>query len=78
MQTNDFILKRQCHRGRTEYVLYQYDGTTVLKRVDGPWIDEHDAKHRAIQRWTAVGTVHYETAPNVWTTLSADAEGNRG
>ena len=42
LQPHDLILKRQDRGGRTEYLLYQYDGSPALKQVDGPWGSEAD------------------------------------
>lgn len=71
MQTHDLILKREGPRpGAIEYVLYQYDGTPALKKVDGPWTDEDTAKREAVAKWTSHGDVYYETSPNVLRIIS--------
>ena len=64
LQPRDLVLKRQDRRDRTEYLLYQYDGSTVLKQVGGPWSSEAEALHIALQKWAPVGNVYYETEPN--------------
>ena len=69
MQPQDLILKRECHGERIEYVLYLYDGTNVLKRVDGPWPDEAAAKRLSIEKWRSVGTIYYNSAPNTFVAI---------
>ena len=64
LRPHDLILKRQDRTDRTEYLLYQYDGSTALKQVDGPWRSEAEALQIALRKWTTVGDVYYETEPN--------------
>ncbi len=64
LQPRDLILKRQDRRDRTDYRLYQYDGSTTLRQVDGPWRDEAEALHISLRTWATVGDVYYETEPN--------------
>ena len=64
LQPRDLILKRQDRADRTEYLLYQYDGTLLLKQVGGPWSSEAEALHISLQKWATVGDVYYETEPN--------------
>ena len=64
LQPRDLILKRQGRGDRTEYLLYQYDGTLALKQIDGPWRSEAEALHVSLQKWATVGDVYYETEPN--------------
>ena len=42
---------RQDRGGRTEYRLYQYDGSPALKQVDGPWSSEAEALQNSLQKW---------------------------
>ncbi len=48
---------RQDRGGRTEYRLYQYDGSPALKQVDGPWSSEAEALQNSLQKWASVGDV---------------------
>jgi hypothetical protein len=66
MQPHDLILKREGN----EYLLYEYNGTSVLTQVDGPWTDEATAQREAVAKWTAHGDVYFETAPNVYRVIS--------
>ena len=64
LQPRDLILKRQDRRDRTDYRLYQYDGSPALRQVDGPWRSEAEALQIALRKWAPVGDVYYETEPN--------------
>jgi hypothetical protein len=37
----------------------------VLKLVGGPWPDEPTARREAVKQWVSIGSVYFETAPNV-------------
>jgi hypothetical protein len=66
MQPHDLILKREGQ----QFIFYEYDGTSVLKRVDGPRQDEATARRESVARGAAHGDVYYETAPNAYTVIS--------